>query len=235
MVVCGDIRSPGGVYAVLSTAAVLAEFNGVALTDTELERAGRLRGQARPDFVAAHQLVRHCVARLAGSRPAEVVIEQSCEVCGRPGHGRPRVAGRPDLHLSLAHSRGVVAAAAGLSPLGIDVEARPLPSLRLDEVADMLSPAELTVVRSAADPVEAFVRYWVRKEALVKLGFVDLDDLGRVDLAALPVAHRSLAPRHHRFGPWQILDLPDGPAGAVGALVAHLEAGPLDVAPFATA
>ncbi len=219
MVVSADIASPGAVYAVFSSATVLTEFNGVAFTDTEFERADRLHGQTRADFFAGHQLVRHCVARLTGSRPAEVVLEQSCDVCGRPGHGRPRIAGRPELHLSLAHSRGVVAAAAGWSPLGIDLEALPLPPLRIEEVAATLSPAELAVVRSAPAPTEAFARYWVRKEALVKLGAADLDGLGQLDLSGVPLPDPAVRRRPHRFGDWQILDWSEAVPDALGALV----------------
>lgn len=233
MVVSPNLHSPGVLYAVRSSASVLADLGGVLLTDAEIERAGRLRAAARDDFLAGHHLVRHCVARLAGLRPADVTIDQSCDVCGRADHGRPRVRGRPDIHVSLAHSRGAVAAAAGWSPLGIDVEAGPYPALRIDEVAATLAPAELSAVRSATDPNETFIRYWVRKEALVKLGVVDLDGLGTLDLAMLPVADRSVGRRHHRFGGWHVVDWSVSAPESVGALVAGDDVRFRDIRSFA--
>lgn len=233
MIVKDDVRPPGAFSSlcalVASTARVLADFAAAPLTPVETERASRLRGQARADFLAAHALVRHCAARLIGWSAADVVIEQHCEQCGGVGHGRPRIPERPDIHLSLAHSRGVVAAAASWSPVGIDLEALPLPSLRIEEVAGTLSPAELAAVQSATVPAEAFVRYWIRKEALVKVGTADLDGLGTIDLAGLTLASWSVPRRRHRFGDWQILDWSDGALGALGALVTCFDAGPVDV------
>ena len=67
-----------------------------------------------------------CAGRLLDVPPGDVSIVQRCATCGGP-HGRPEVAGHPGVGASLAHSRGVVAAAAGMVPVGIDVEAFPPP------------------------------------------------------------------------------------------------------------
>lgn len=46
-----------------------------------------------------------------------------CPHCGSPSHGRPRIAGRPDLHVSLAYADGLAALVVADVPVGVDVEA----------------------------------------------------------------------------------------------------------------
>ena len=158
--------------AVERSADVLAALPRAAalLTDTERARAARLRRVPdRDDFVAAHALVRLCAARALGVPAAGLTLTQRCETCDG-AHGRPEIAG---VHVSLAHSRGVVAAAAASEPVGIDVEG-PGDVAVIDLV---LSEAERRIVAAAADPARAFLELWVRKEALVKLGVATLDTL----------------------------------------------------------
>ncbi|HEV3363386.1 MAG TPA: hypothetical protein VG795_04480, partial [Acidimicrobiia bacterium] len=105
---------------VLADAAALAE---AWLSSAEKERLARFKLPSDgADFQAAHLLIRKCAARLLGVHPGDVSIVQRCATCGGP-HGRPEVEGHPEVGASLAHSRGVVAAAAGTAPVGIDVEA----------------------------------------------------------------------------------------------------------------
>ncbi|MFF8606920.1 4'-phosphopantetheinyl transferase family protein [Streptomyces sp. NPDC015346] len=207
-----DVTPAAGSPVVLATTEeVLAhpEADEGLLNQAERERAGRFRhDRDRRDFVAAHLLVRLCAARLLRVGPADVAFAQHCPGCDRPGHGRPLLVDRPDVHLSLSHSAGVVAAAAGLAPIGVDVE-------RLDKASDalteerVLAPAELELVRSHADPKAAFLRLWVRKEALIKVGRAELDTLGRLDLSALPLGPPGPAPAVHRFEDFQLLDFTD--------------------------
>ncbi|MBT2488592.1 4'-phosphopantetheinyl transferase superfamily protein [Streptomyces sp. ISL-96] len=140
------------------------------LTPQEQARATLLTGADRPDYVAAHVLVRICAARLADVPPQSIVIEQRCPGCGATDHGRPYVRDHPGLSVSLSHTRGTVAAAAGRSPVGIDVETTAgfVFDPRLAE--RVLGAEAAAAVRTAADPALAFLRRWVRKEALVKVG-----------------------------------------------------------------
>lgn len=193
------------------------------LTPGERDRWQRLRGNAdRDDFLAAHLLVRECAARLTGApSTASVTISQTCPRCGGP-HGRPTVAGRPDVHATLSHSGGVVAAAAGFGPVGIDVETRHGPG-RLDpsEFAAVLTPAESAAVQACAEPDLALLRTWVRKEAFVKAGAVELEDLATFDLSSLPAAEPApgLLRRAGRRAAWSVHDWTDPVLGALGALV----------------
>jgi len=191
----------------------------------ERDRADRFRRESdRRDFVAAHLLVRLCAARLLGIDPAEVAFAQHCPGCGLPGHGRPLLRDRPDVGLSLSHTEGMVAAAAGTVPVGVDVE------LRGREAADpavrklVLAAAEAALVAARPEPDEAFLRLWVRKEALVKLGRAELDGLGGIDLSALPLDLPGPGPAVHRHQDLHLLDWTDHRRGALIAVASPLPA-----------
>ena len=218
--------SPVALAVSCPTALVLAHTGGShedLLTLAEHERMARFR---RPsdgeDFQAAHLLIRTCVARLLGVRPRDVVIVQRCTVCGGP-HGRPEVVGHPDIGASLAHSRGLVAAAAGPAPVGIDIEAFP-PAVGLvaGDLSAALTTAEIRAINAAPDPARAMLLAWVRKEACLKAGLVDLDGLAGFDLSALPLDPPSgdMTVRSSEHAGWTVHDWWDGRAGAVGAVVA---------------
>lgn len=208
------------------TAAVLEEAGAPGeglLSVPERDRMARLQRSAdRDDFLAAHLLVRVCAARVLGVAPGAVSIVQRCGTCGGP-HGRPEVAGHPDVGVSLAHSRGVVAAAAGTVPVGVDVEAfPPADGLTPGDLSAALTPAERAAIEAAADPRRAVLLAWARKEACLKAGLVDLDALAGFDLSALPLdpPPGDLLARSVRHGDWVVHDWWDGRAGAIGAVVA---------------
>ncbi|MER5638949.1 4-phosphopantetheinyl transferase [Kitasatospora sp. NPDC002227] len=151
---------------VATTAEVLArpELGEHLLARWELDRLALVRRpDRRADVLAARLLVRLCAARLTGQPVAEVALAQLCEGCGRSGHGRPYLPGRPGVGISLSHADGVVAAAAGPGPVGVDVEPagrRPPP------------PAVLRRVLPAAGAASGaeWLRRWVRAEAEYKAG-----------------------------------------------------------------
>lgn len=193
------------------------------LTRSEEERMARLRRSGdRDDFLAAHFLVRVCAARLLGAGPGEISVVQRCSTCGGP-HGRPTIAGHPDVGVSLAHSRGVVAAAAGTVPVGVDIEAfPPADEVGVGDLSAALTPAEMLVIGSTRDPRRALLLAWTRKEACLKAGLVGLDGLDGFDLSALPLdlPPVDLAVRSLPRGRWRVHDWWDGRAGAIGALAA---------------
>ncbi|MEU0130877.1 MULTISPECIES: 4'-phosphopantetheinyl transferase superfamily protein [unclassified Streptomyces] len=174
---------PGPLVMVRPTADVLPLADSVRLAPYEQERAARLpAGPRRDDFVAAHVLVRLCAARFTGAPAATLVLGQICDDCGAEDHGRPFLRGRPDVGVSLSHARGAVAAAAGPGPVGVDVEDASGAVFDPRVAARVLAPAELAVVRADPDPAAAFLRLWVRKEALVKVGVATLGGLRELDL-----------------------------------------------------
>lgn len=152
------------------------------LTRSERERAGAFHDAAdADDFTAAHLLARECVSALTGV--ASAVLEQHCTTCGGP-HGKPCVRGLPDVHVSWSHSRGHVAAVAAHAPVGIDVEARTRPHDVARLVRRTATSAEAEQILRDPDPDAAYLRMWVAKEALVKVGAVTLAEFGRTDVRA---------------------------------------------------
>ncbi|GAA2289380.1 hypothetical protein GCM10010234_32600 [Streptomyces hawaiiensis] len=186
---------------VRATADVLPLLDTVTLAPYERARAARLpAGERREDYLAAHVLVRLCAARLLGVAPATLMLGQSCPHCGGEDHGRPFLRDRPGVGVSLSHARGAVAAAAGPGPVGVDVEDAADAVFAPQVAARVLAAAELAAVRAAPDPARSFLRLWVRKEALVKVGMTTLGGLRETDLMASGAADL-------RFADWSS---PDG-------------------------
>jgi 4'-phosphopantetheinyl transferase len=215
-----SLGAPLAVLAAADEVLGLPEADERLLSAVEMERADRFRHESsRREFVAAHLLVRFCAARLLGVRPAEVAFAQRCPGCGQDGHGRPLLTDRPDVHLSLAHTDGVVAAAAGPAPVGIDVEAISRKAPEPELLAQVLTPAEVDLVTGHADPAGAFLRQWVRKEALIKIGRAELDTLSALDLSALPLEPSPAEPARHRFEDLHLVDVTDPLRGVLAAVV----------------
>ncbi|MBG0829641.1 phosphopantetheinyl transferase-like protein [Planomonospora sp. ID67723] len=178
------------------------------LTEIERDRAARfVRESDRRDFIAAHVLVRRCAARITGVPEDRLTLLQVCELHG-PGHGRPYLAEIPRLGVSLSHSRGYVCAAAGPGRIGVDAEHVPPGPLDESLAEQSLAAAELPLV----DGNEALIRLWVRKEALVKRGELNLDGLRTTDLSALPLDH-SRRPRALEWEGRHLLEWRTGPDG----------------------
>ncbi|WP_170286009.1 4'-phosphopantetheinyl transferase family protein [Nocardioides rubriscoriae] len=142
---------------------------------------------------AARTLARRLVTEATGH--ADVRFTQVCAQCGGP-HGRPTVVGG-DAHVGWSHTAGLVAAVVADAPCAIDVESLPRVRER-DLPLDLLATDERAWVAAQPDAARAFAELWVRKEVLVKLGEVTLDEaLGLDVLAALsgePVLGHTLVP-----------------------------------------
>ena len=206
----------GGAIVVSAPAGrVLGSLDrGLLTRDERRRRAGPTHQDAR---AAAHLLVRWCAARVTGRSPAEFAVVQRCAECGSRDHGKPFMAGFPELHISLAHRPGAVAAGAGWSPVGVDVEVPDARGGAPAAVPDVLSPAEVAQVRAAVDPASAFLRLWVRKECLVKLGVTTLDSLRDVDLAGTTGDRLAGGVTATRYGRLHVADWVDAAPGAVVA------------------
>ncbi|MFI9363513.1 4'-phosphopantetheinyl transferase family protein [Kitasatospora sp. NPDC053057] len=208
--------------AVASADAVLRhpEAGEHLLTEIERARAARFRQESgRADFVAGHVLVRLCAARLLGVPAAGLVLAQECPDCGLADHGKPYLPDHPGVQVSLSHTRGVVAAGAGHQPVGVDVELAARGGSLGAVARRVLAPAELALVEAAPEPNRAFLRQWVRKESLIKIGRATLDTLGQVDMSALPLDVPPGAPLRSRFEDLHLLDWTDPEHGAAVAAV----------------
>ncbi len=142
-------------------------------------------------------------------------------MCGSTEHGRPSIAGALGLHVSLAHTRGAVVAGADRRPIGVDVEGARTRDLDPALLAHTLTPAEAARVRSASDPPSAFLRHWVRKECLVKLGVVTLDELSHVELDPTTEQDVEGGRTRSRFGSLHLLDWFDPTLDVAVAAAAH--------------
>jgi 4'-phosphopantetheinyl transferase len=190
------------------------------LTPTERRRAAAFRfDRDRDDFVAAHLLVRLCAGRLLGVPADTLALVQHCDGCGSREHGKPSLAGLPGVHVSLSHTQGVVAAAAGRQPVGVDVERATVSEAALGAAERVLSAAELSAMRAAVEPGGYFLRQWVRKESLVKIGATRLGAMAGTDLSALPDDTPGGSAHVSRHGSLYVLDWTDPRRDAVVAVV----------------
>ena len=176
-------------------------------------------------FVAAHALLRVVVGRRVGVDPAALEVSATCRRCGGP-HGVPRVAGHPDLHLSLSHAGDRVVLALGCAPLGVDVEATAAAAF------PGFSAVALAAGEQAVTDVERAV-LWTRKEAVLKAtghGLAVPPTALTVSAAGRPPALLGWDPRAAGVpapGPVVLADLDLG-TGYAGC-VAVLATGPLTV------
>lgn len=181
------------------------------LGEPERARAQRFRRDTdRRDYIAAHLLAREVVAGLLGVAAADVQLTQFCPRCGVDGHGPPRVTapGSPPVFTSWSHSSGRIGAVAAYGPVGFDLErADGSDDLMATMAGQVLSPGEEADVHDAAEPRIAFLHWWTRKEALVKVGAIELDDFGVTDLSAHP----------ERWGEWSTTSWHDDARGVVAA------------------
>ena len=138
------------------------------LDEHERERAARRSSPAR--YIAAHALLRTVVGERLGLAPTSVRFDRACATCGSSSHGKPVVAGHPDLFVSLSYAGGMaVVALTDVGEAGVDIE----------EVADTDFDGFATVTLSvdevpAMDAIAAQglplarARVWSRKEAVLK-------------------------------------------------------------------
>ncbi|WFE65082.1 4'-phosphopantetheinyl transferase superfamily protein [Micromonospora sp. WMMD714] len=140
------------------------------LDDAERARARALgHEQARARFVTGRVTARLLAARHADTDPRDVVFSSTCRHCAGP-HGRLEVHTRTGvLHVSVSHSAArVVVAIARDTVCGVDIERVALRGDRIPVSA--LSPAERRVLDGLPEQrrLAGFIRYWTRKEAVLK-------------------------------------------------------------------
>ncbi|MET9381957.1 4'-phosphopantetheinyl transferase superfamily protein [Streptomyces sp. NPDC002928] len=182
------------------------------LDEEERRRAASFqRDRDRDTYLTAHVSLRLLLAQVLGGHPGAVPLSRlPCVGCGGP-HGKPVLDGHPSLHFSLSHSAPHVLIALAPHPVGVDIEGVPSSPDSVQDIAQVLHPAEqkhLATAR-AEDRPGTFARLWTRKEAYVKaIGAglhrpLDLDDLS--DVSRPPDG-------------WRVVDL-DAPEGYRAGLV----------------
>lgn len=137
------------------------------LSPTERARLHRFKRRSdRLRFITAATLLRTVASHHIGVPPAQLEVSRNCPTCPRP-HGKPRLP-TTSLEVSVAHSCDrVVLAVTLMGPVGVDLE-RLSPEIDIDRIAlSILDPSEV-MPESAHLKQAAFLRYWTRKEAVVK-------------------------------------------------------------------
>ena len=119
--------------------------------------------------VAARSLLASALETAYGIPAASCLVEKDEK-------GKPCLAGRPDLHISISHSGPYAACAFGDKPVGIDIEMWRTHS-KWQRIVDKMHPGEReamtrlcggTISRDTAEPVRQFCDLWVRKESFLK-------------------------------------------------------------------
>ena len=147
------------------------------LSERERERAASFKFENLAAFYrAVHAGVRLHVAAFAGVHPSQVAIDQlPCPRCGSVRHGPPSlVVDGVRLHFSLSKAQPYYAFAVASFPVGVDVERSDASSIAGELASDAFTTRELDAIRVRGS--HEALRFWVRKEALVKargIGFAD--------------------------------------------------------------
>lgn len=162
-----DLDAPTGLPAV--EAAAPAE-----LDDHERAIAARCAPERARRYVAAHMAARAVLGAELGEPAGAIRFDRSCEHCGQPDHGRPRVVGAADLGWSLSHSGGValiaLAARGTATRIGVDVEVERSRRHLARLAARVLEPDDHARWRAlpADERLRAFLRSWTEREAVAK-------------------------------------------------------------------
>ncbi len=106
-----------------------------------------------------------------------------CTVEHEPS-GSPYLPERPDLKVSISHCRTAVAVAVSdEGSVGIDIECRRRVSRSLME--RVCTAEELAAIEASDDPEMAFLRFWTRKEAVLKCRRTGIKGFGSMTEASM--------------------------------------------------
>jgi 4'-phosphopantetheinyl transferase len=168
-----------------SRPSAVSDADRALLSGSERERMSRYQAAAdRERFAAGWSLARRRLAELTGTPAADLRFDRSCEHCGDPRHGRPRLAGGgPSFSISHSGDR-VVLAVRPDGPVGVDVE-------RIGRDVDRVRRFVLHPDEPADTAGLDLLRLWVRKEAVLKAAGLGLaHPMVKINLGDLPAGVR---------------------------------------------
>ncbi|MDQ2724873.1 MAG: 4'-phosphopantetheinyl transferase superfamily protein [Actinomycetota bacterium] len=140
------------------------------LDDDERVRVTEFTSEpARRSYVASHALLRRALGDHLGVDPGGLRFDRTCDHCGHPRHGRPRLMGG-GVSFNLSHSGPHVLVAVGRGPVGADIEDAGRRSVADRVVRRCCSPREQAWLAglAPADRAGAFLGLWTKKEAVAK-------------------------------------------------------------------
>ncbi|MEV8016428.1 4'-phosphopantetheinyl transferase superfamily protein [Streptomyces sp. NPDC086554] len=211
--------------------AAAAAARAEVLDADEASRAAEFQDSAaRERYVTAHVGLRVLLGARLEVAPQSVEFVR--EPCGMPDcelpHGRPAVAGRPDVRFSLSHAGDFALYALAESPVGADIESAELARDGFARMLRRLHPAEQQAVAALSVELReaALLGCWVRKEAYLKgIGTGLPGGVGRRHVG-LPA---EFAPRDAPPVPagWSVVDVP-APDGYRAAIAVRRQDGAPD-------
>jgi len=139
------------------------------------------------DYLAVHSWLRRRLSEYLDSPADEIVFEAG--EWGKPVVVNPQT----DLSFNVAYSGSMAVLAVGFRrEIGVDIESIAEAEVSDRAVRTTLAPAEKHSYDYAVDPVQTFLRFWVREEALAKArGFGVGRDMESTDVSGIsPVAIR---------------------------------------------
>lgn len=99
-------------------------------------------------------------------------------------HGKPSIAGHPELHFSLSHCREAAVCVLSRQPVGIDVES--VGRYRESVARYAMNDEELRQILQSEQREVAFTRLWTMKESLLKLTGRGINDGMKNVLSGVP-------------------------------------------------
>lgn len=153
---------------------------GFLSREEEVRARAILDPRAQSEFRESHAIRRAIIGGYASMDPVHVRF-------GVTEFGKPFLASFPALHFNASRTQGLsVLAVCRAAPLGVDAEwLRPIPDV--EELALRVCSdreRDLLGVLSGAGRVERFLRFWTRKESVVKaIGTGLSEDLRAVDVS----------------------------------------------------
>ena len=82
-------------------------------------------------------------------------------------HGKPSIAGHPEIHFNLSHCKEAAVCVVSDQPIGVDVES--IREYKEGLVNYSMNEEEKRQIESSEHPDRAFIRLWTMKEATLKL------------------------------------------------------------------
>lgn len=206
------------------------------LSAAERVSARTITGEAGRYYAGAHVAVRRILGAYLGTPPADLRLgRRRCPECGDADHGPPAVEW-PETELSYSLSRSgphwLLGVTGGGHRIGVDLEQ--VLGFDTEQVAPLvLSDRELDRLHRESGPagrLAVFLRYWTRKEAVLKASGIGLiADAREVDVRE-PEDGGPLVVRHSAAeGPdtWVVEDLAVGPGRYAAIAREAAAAGPL--------
>lgn len=144
---------------------VVSKQNKPELKTTVLYYGARKTETTADSHESAFSLLREiCKTRLGRDFPN--LDFQNTEIC-KTERGKPYFAVAPEVHFSVSHTNGFVAACVSDAPCGIDIQTIAGRNEKLEK--RFFSPAENDFIAGSRDKDLAFTRIWAAKESCVKL------------------------------------------------------------------